>query len=117
MSKYNFDLDMESNNSNSVILRNIKSNSSVLEIGCAHGRMTKYLKEQLNCEITIVEIDEEAGTEASKCGFIVNEEFNLPCAVEHTELKNSYNDVSKEVEEAMKLREDHDIYQYVWELK
>jgi 2-polyprenyl-3-methyl-5-hydroxy-6-metoxy-1,4-benzoquinol methylase len=66
MSKYNFDLDMDSKNSNSVILHNIKPNSKVLEIGCAHGRMTKYLKETLNCEITIIEKDAYAGGIASQ---------------------------------------------------
>lgn len=27
----------------------------MLEVGCAHGRMTKYLKEQLNCQIDTIE--------------------------------------------------------------
>jgi 2-polyprenyl-3-methyl-5-hydroxy-6-metoxy-1,4-benzoquinol methylase len=57
MSNYNFDLDMNSDNSNSTILRNINPNSKVLEFGCAHGRMTKYLKEILQCEVHIVEQD------------------------------------------------------------
>lgn len=66
MNKYNFDLDMESDNSNSTILRNIELNSRVLEFGCAHGRMTKYLKEVLNCEIDIIEKDYEAIGNASQ---------------------------------------------------
>lgn len=66
MSKYNFELDMDSQNSNSAILKNIKPGSTVLETGCAHGRMTKYLKEQLNCVVDIAEIDEEAGKIASQ---------------------------------------------------
>lgn len=66
MSKYDFELDMKTQNSNSVILKNIKPESTVLEIGCAHGRMTKYLKETLNCTVDIVEIDEEAGKIASQ---------------------------------------------------
>jgi O-antigen biosynthesis protein len=57
MSNYNFDLDMNSDNSNSTILRNINPNSKVLEFGCAHGRMTKYLKESLQCKVHIVEQD------------------------------------------------------------
>jgi O-antigen biosynthesis protein len=65
MSKYNFDLDMVGNNSNSIILREIAPNSEVLEFGPAHGRMTKYLKETLDCKVTIVEKDLEAGTQAS----------------------------------------------------
>jgi O-antigen biosynthesis protein len=66
MSKYDFELDMKSQNSNSVILKNIKPNSTVLEVGCAHGRMTKYLKETLNCSVDIIEIDEAAGNVAKQ---------------------------------------------------
>jgi O-antigen biosynthesis protein len=66
MSKYDFKLDMKSDNSLSVILKNIKPGSTVLEVGPAHGRMTKYLKEELKCEVDIVEIDEEAGKVASE---------------------------------------------------
>lgn len=64
--KYNFDLDMESDNSCSLILREIKSNSQVLELGPAHGRMTKYLKQTLNCFVCIVEKDSEAGDSAKQ---------------------------------------------------
>ena len=66
MSNYDFTLDMKTDNSNSLILRNIKPHSLVLEMGPAHGRMTKYLKEQLHCEVYIVEKDEEAGKVASQ---------------------------------------------------
>lgn len=63
--KYNFELDMTTNNSNSLILREMTPNSDVLEFGPAHGRMTKYLKEVLNCTVSIVEKDLESGTQAS----------------------------------------------------
>lgn len=66
MSKYDFTLDMQNVNSNSVILKRIPLESKVLEIGCAHGRMTKYLKETLNCTVDIFEIDEESGQVASQ---------------------------------------------------
>lgn len=66
MSKYDFKLDMKSDNSLSVILRNIKPESTILEVGPAHGRMTKYMKEELKCIVDIVEIDEEAGQVASQ---------------------------------------------------
>ncbi len=66
MSHYDFTLDMETGNSNSLILRNIKSNSRVLEVGAAFGRMTKYLHEQLKCEVYIVEKDKEAGKVAAQ---------------------------------------------------
>lgn len=57
---------MITDNSISVILRNIAPNSKVLELGCAHGRMTRYMKEQLSCSVDIVEIDEEAGQVAAR---------------------------------------------------
>lgn len=66
MSKYDFELDMKTQNSNSVILKGIKPETTVLEVGCAHGRMTKYLKETLKCTIDIIEIDTEAGRVAKQ---------------------------------------------------
>ena len=66
MGKYDFSLDLNTRNSLSVILNYIRKNSKVLEFGCANGRMTKYMKEELNCEVDIVEIDYEAGMEAAK---------------------------------------------------
>ena len=66
MSKYDFELDLESNNTMKLINDLIDNSSDVLEFGCACGRLTKYLKEKKNCKVTIVEIDEEAGKRASQ---------------------------------------------------
>lgn len=57
--KYDFMLDMDSDNSLSMILRGIKANTWVMEFGPAMGRMTRYLKEKLSCHVVIVELDEE----------------------------------------------------------
>jgi len=65
MSKYNFALDIDAYDSAATILKNIKPNSRVLELGCAYGRMTKYMKESLNCVIDTIEVDEEAGMVAA----------------------------------------------------
>jgi len=67
-SKYDFDLDMVNTNSLSLIINQIKRGSTVLEFGPANGRMTKYLKEVLDCKVYLVEIDEEAGKEALQYG-------------------------------------------------
>ena len=67
-SKYDFDLDMVNTNSLSLIINRIKRGSTVLEFGPANGRMTKYLKEALDCKVYLVEIDEEAGKEALQYG-------------------------------------------------
>lgn len=63
-SKYDFELDMVNTNSLSLIVNQIKRGSAVLEFGPANGRMTRYLKEALDCKVYLVEIDEKAGKEA-----------------------------------------------------
>ena len=65
MGNYDFSLDLESKNTMSVINGWIKEGSRVLEFGPANGRLTKYLKEEKHCRMTIVEIDAETGKEAS----------------------------------------------------
>ncbi len=57
--KYDFDLDLDSKNSLSIIISRIKKDSRVLEFGPASGRMTKYLKEELDCDVFCVEIDQK----------------------------------------------------------
>lgn len=66
MSKYDFELNLENRNSLSVLLTRVKSKSTVLEFGPANGRMTKYMKEQLNCKVYAVEIDENSAKDAEK---------------------------------------------------
>ncbi len=67
-SKYDFDLDLNNTNSLSLMIGQIRRGSAVLEFGPANGRMTRYLKEELNCRVYLVEIDEEAGKQAAKYG-------------------------------------------------
>lgn len=65
--KYDFvidELDME--NSFGKILSQVAPDSVVLECGCATGYMTKYMKEKLNCDVYIVEIEREAFEIAKK---------------------------------------------------
>ena len=64
MNKYNFNLDMDNSNSLSIILNHIKKNSIILEFGTANGRMSKYLKETMNCKVYGVEIDENSAKDA-----------------------------------------------------
>jgi len=67
-SRYDFDLDLTNTNSLSLIIGQIKRGSVVLEFGPANGRMTRYLKEALDCRVYLVEIDEKAGKQAAKYG-------------------------------------------------
>ncbi len=64
--KYDFTLDMDSENALSVIAKRVSPSSRVLEFGPAAGRLTKYLKEQLQCSIVAVEFDKAAAQEAKK---------------------------------------------------
>lgn len=64
MPKYNFQLTLDENTSIGKLIRYIKPNSTVLEFGPANGRMTKYMTEELNCDVYIVEIDAEAYSDA-----------------------------------------------------
>jgi SAM-dependent methyltransferase len=90
MSKYDFELDMTTDNSNSVILRNIKEGTRVLDVGCAHGRMTKYLKEQLHCTTFIAEIDVQAIKHAVQWAdmFFAGEDGNIENPDFFNNLKN-----------------------------
>lgn len=64
MSKYSFELDLSENTSTGRILNRMKKGSTVLEFGCATGRMTRYMKEAMNCRVYIVEYDQGAFEQA-----------------------------------------------------
>lgn len=66
ISKYDCELNIEDRNSLSVIISKINPNSTILEFGPANGRMSKYLKEKLNCKVYGVEIDINAAKDAVK---------------------------------------------------
>lgn len=89
--KYDFELnEWASNDSLSKIIKRLKSNSKILEFGCANGRLTKYMTEKLNCTVTIVEIDEEAGkvaAEYSKESFLGDNDGNIENLVWAEKLK------------------------------
>lgn len=57
MSKYDFEIDLSTNTSTGMILSQIRPGSVVLEFGCATGRMTRYMKEAMGCQVYIVEYD------------------------------------------------------------
>lgn len=60
MNKYDSPLVLHTENSISLIIEQIRPNSTVLEFGPATGRMTNYLSNNLGCNVYIVEIDKEA---------------------------------------------------------
>lgn len=79
--KYDVLLDMNSNDSHTIMLKQIKKGSKVLEFGSANGKMTQYMKETLGCDVYIVEYDKEMYESAIKyatdgiCGDIVDLEW------------------------------------------
>lgn len=87
--KYNFDLDLDTKNSISVIVNRIKKNSIILEFGPANGRLTKYLKEVLNCKVYCVEINPESAFDAAKYSekMIVDSIENYKWLDEFSEIK------------------------------
>ena len=66
MSKYDFEVDLTDCTSTGIILNKIPRGSVVLEFGCATGRMTRYMKEALDCRVYIVEFDQEAYEKAKQ---------------------------------------------------
>jgi len=66
MHKYDFDLDLATENSNSKIIKLIAPYKDVLEFGPAFGRMTRYLHDYLKCNVDIVELDQESGKHAAE---------------------------------------------------
>lgn len=66
MGKYDFELELNTANALKLVDDLIMPGTDVLEFGCANGRLTKHLAENKRCNVSIVEIDQEAGLEASK---------------------------------------------------
>ena len=62
--KYNVPLQIKENDSLSMLLEYIEPGTTVLEFGCANGRMTKYMQEVLNCQVYIVEYEKDAYEDA-----------------------------------------------------
>lgn len=60
MEKYNMELDISAGSILEKTVGRIRPGSLVLEFGCAYGRLTKYMKETLDCRVYIVELDPEA---------------------------------------------------------
>lgn len=79
--KYQEMFSFDDNDSRGIILNMLKPNSKVLEFGCATGNMTKYMSEEMMCEVYIVELDREGFDHAINyavegiCGDILSYEW------------------------------------------
>lgn len=76
--KYDIPLKLDTKNSMSILLNQITPGSKILEFGCANGRMTRYLKLAMKCDVYIVEKEQDAYLSAKKyavdgiCGDIMD---------------------------------------------
>lgn len=57
--KYDFQLDLGTDNSHAHQLRAVPHGSRVVEFGCATGYLSRYMKESLGCRVTGVDISAE----------------------------------------------------------
>ncbi len=64
MSNYDYEMDFSSYSSTGIIFNKIDRKSTVLEFGCANGRMTRAMKAVLDCKVYIVEHSQGAYDEA-----------------------------------------------------
>lgn len=58
--KYGYNIDLNSNSTAAKVLNMVGKCKKVLEVGCSYGYMSKILKENLNCYVVGIEIDEES---------------------------------------------------------
>lgn len=72
----------DSNDSHALICKNIKGKSTVLDIGCSQGLIGKYLKEELDCKVYGIEIDEKAAEYARKTN-CYEEVFSFNISIEN----------------------------------
>jgi SAM-dependent methyltransferase len=64
--KYKFTLDTtQMNDSHMGLVVRIKSQQRILELGCASGYISKFLKEELACHVVGVDIDSHAAQQAA----------------------------------------------------
>lgn len=95
MNKYDYGYSLMPGTTTQWAFDKIKSGSVVLELGPAIGNLAKHLKEEKNCSVDIIEIDDEAGKMAmrfARNSFIGSEKGNLEGDSWYNELKNQRYD-------------------------
>ncbi|MEW8626793.1 MAG: glycosyltransferase [Candidatus Thiodiazotropha sp.] len=67
MAEYDFELDLNvENNSHTQLVKRIPKGSRVLELGCATGYMSEYLRQELGCHVVGVEYDRSMAQKAKQ---------------------------------------------------
>ena len=82
--KYDFQIDLRvENNSHTQLIRRIPPGSKVLELGCATGYMSDYLRRELGCTVIGVEFDREAAAQAEgRCNRVIVADLEDPAWIE-----------------------------------
>ena len=81
---YDFQIDINVvNNSHTQIIRRIPPGSRVLELGCATGYMSEFLRRELGCRVVGVEYDREAAAQAEpRCDRVIIADLEDPAWVD-----------------------------------
>lgn len=58
--KYQYEIKNDPSTSHGRILAHIPHGATVLECGCATGYMTRYLSQEMDCQVSIIEYEQEA---------------------------------------------------------
>lgn len=66
MNKYDFGYVIHPGTTTQIAFDTVEKESEVLEIGCSNGNLTMHLAEDKHCAVDIIEINTEAGTQASQ---------------------------------------------------
>ncbi len=77
---YDFKLDLDVvNNSHTQLIRRIPRGARVLELGCATGYMSEYLRDELGCTVVGVEYDADAAAQAeARCDRVIVADLESP---------------------------------------
>ena len=78
--RYDHQLNFDSeNNSHVQVIKRVPAGSSVLEMGCATGFMSQYLKQELDCSVVGVDIDPQALERAkAHCDRVISADVEDP---------------------------------------
>ena len=77
--KYDYEIDLTDDSAQARVLRMVGEGKRVLEIGAGQGSMTRILRQNLNCRITAVEIDENSIQALTPlCERVVRTDLNDP---------------------------------------
>ena len=57
--RYQYAIDPQGDSTANKVLNFVGQNKTVLELGCGPGAMTRFMREQLDCRITALEIDQK----------------------------------------------------------